>query len=412
MKRAPAKRPPLRPTAVGRLTAWYAVLFAFAATAMAGGSYALVSRTFDEAPGASASVFAELGVDTPSPEALRQFREVLGADPQEVAASAISRARRQVLDELALRSIVALLVTLVVSVVGAWWLARQAFGPVRRLTSLAHGMSATNLHDRIDLQGPDDELKALADTFDGMLARLEQAFVAQRLFAAHVSHELRTPLSTLRAEADLVSASGDATERELRLASVAQASVERSDRLIASLLALSRAESGMTNREPIDVSDLVGEVTGDLLSEADAAGIEISLSLDDANVLGDRPLMRSLIENLVRNAIIHNRAGGQATIDVVTVGNAVTLRVQNSGRQLTTADVHAMTQPFSRGAETTKVAGIGIGTAVVRAVALAHDGRFTASARAGGGLVAVIDLPAAAEEGNGANTAPYADQTR
>jgi signal transduction histidine kinase len=395
MRWSRTKQPLLRPTAVGRLTAWYAVLFALAAAAMAIGSYALVSRTFAEAPARSATVFADLGLDTPDAQALEQFREVLGVDPQEVAATAVSRARRQVLGELALRSAVALLITLVVSVVGAWWLARRAFRPVRRLTTLANGMSATNLHDRIDLQGPDDELKALADTFDGMLARLEQAFVAQRLFAAHVSHELRTPLSTLRAESDMVAAATDATDRERRLAAVAQAAVERSDRLIASLLALSRAESGTANREPIDLAELVGDVVGDLIAEANAHDVEIVLSLDDAHVRGDRPLMRSLVENLVRNAIIYNRAGGEVAVGVRTVGDGATLRVENSGRVLTAAEVQAMTRPFSRGQTAdSSVPGAGIGTAVVRAVASAHDGRFTASARAGGGLVAVVDLPA------------------
>jgi signal transduction histidine kinase len=226
-----------------------------------------------------------------------------------------------------------------------------------------------------------------------MLARLEQAFVAQRLFAAHVSHELRTPLATLRAEADLVAANAEATETERRLAEAARIAVERSDRLITSLLALSRAESGLADSSPVDLADITGAVVSDLTAAADTARVEVDLKLADASVTGDEVLLRSLVENLVRNAITYNYPDGTVSVSVETRDGAAILRVENSGPALTAADVARLTEPFVRGTDSDLARpGVGIGTAVVQAVASAHHGTFTAQARAGGGLRATVTL--------------------
>jgi signal transduction histidine kinase len=387
----------VRFTAAGRLTAWYALLFAFAASSMAIGSYVLVSRAFGDGPDRASDPFARLGVPTPTPEQFRQVGEILGVDPLAIVAEASNSARNEVLREFLIRSTVALAITIVVSSLGAWWLARRGLRPVRRLTSLAQGISASNLHDRIDLVGPDDEMKALADTFDGMLARLEQAFIAQRLFAATVSHELRTPLAVLRGEADLVAGHPDASVRELKLAAAAQAGVERSNVLIASLLALSRAESGTAGRTPVDVADIVGVAVGDLADLADGAGValELELELKNATIVGDDVLVRSLVDNLVRNAMTHNHRGGSVWVRVDAVDDTVAICVENTGRMIAAAELEVLTRPFARGsADTAGVPGSGIGTAVVQAVTTAHRGRFTLASRPAGGLVATVVLPA------------------
>ena len=385
----------LRFTAAGRLTAWYALLFAFAASSMAIGSYVLVSRAFSDGPGRATDPFERLGVPTPTPEQFRRVGEILGVDPLAIVAEASNSARNEVLREFLIRSTVALAITIVVSSLGAWWLARRGLRPVRRLTSLAQGISASNLHDRIDLVGPDDEMRALADTFDGMLARLEQAFIAQRLFAATVSHELRTPLAVLRGEADLVAGHPDASERELKLAAAAQAGVERSNVLIASLLALSRAESGTAGRALVDVADMVGVGVGDLADLADGAGVALELELDDATIVGDDVLIRALVDNLVRNAVTHNHRGGSVWVHVGSADNTVVIRVENTGRMIAAAELEVLTRLFARGsADTAGVPGSGIGTAVVQAVTAAHRGTFTLASRPAGGLVATVVLPA------------------
>ncbi len=385
----------MRFTAAGRLTAWYALLFALAASSMAIGSYVLVSRAFGDRPGTASDPFERLGVPTPTPEQFRQVGEILGVDPLAIVAEASNSARNEVLREFLIRSTVTLAITIVVSSLGAWWLARRGLRPVRRLTSLAQGISASNLHDRIDLVGPDDEMKALADTFDGMLARLEQAFIAQRLFAATVSHELRTPLAVLHGEADLVTGHPDASERELKLAAAAQVGVERNNVLIASLLALSRAESGTSGRASVDVADIVGVAVADLADLADGAGVALELELEDATIVGDDVLIRALVDNLVRNAVTHNRRGGSVWVHVDSAEDAVVIRVENTGRMIAAAELEVLTRPFARGsAETAGVPGSGIGTAVVQAVTAAHRGKFTLTSRPSGGLSATVVLPA------------------
>ena len=144
----------------------------------------------------------------------------------------------------------------------------------------------------------------------------------------------------------------------------------------------------------VDVADLAGDVVADLATAADAANVTLDLSLADARVTGDRVLLRSLVENLVRNALNHNVAGGEAVIDVRTVGSEVGIRVENTGRHLSTIELAALTHPFVRiDGDHAAAPGLGIGTAVVQAVAAAHAGRFTVAGRPGGGLVAVVTLP-------------------
>jgi signal transduction histidine kinase len=383
----------VRLTAVGRLTAWFALLFAIVSITTTVASYALVSNSFSVAPTSSSEVFARLGLPEPDLAAMAEFQNSTGIDPQLILKRASDQSRRDVLRGLAKRSAALLPMMILLSAVGAAWLARKALRPVQRLTDLARGISSANLHDRIDLVGPPDELKALADTFDAMLERLDQAFRSQRLFAAYASHELRTPLAVLLAEADLVDRRPDLTDGEARLVHAARRAVDRTDLMASSLLALSRAESGLTDREQVDLTELAGEVAEDLVPLANSTGVTLELQLDDiALVTGDRVLLRSLIENLTRNAIQHNTWGGTAWLSVSNEVGGVVVGSENTGRALTPQDVTALTQPFVRGGER-RVGGSGIGGAVVASVATAHAATVGATARDGGGLQVIVTFP-------------------
>jgi signal transduction histidine kinase len=380
-------------TAVGRLTLWFGSLFLLMGSATGIGSYVLVSRAFPAGED-QRRVFNDLGLNQPSPEAMQQLSNALGGDPAEILLAATASGRRQVINDLALRSAVSLAITLVFALFGAWWLARRSLKPVRRLTTLAQGMSASKLHDRIDLVGPDDELKGLADTFDDMLDRLEQAFSAQRLFAASVSHELRTPLSVMRGEADLVAGNPASSSDARRLAGSVQSMVQRADRLVGSLLSLSRAESGMASGAPCDLADITGDVVADMADEASQAEVSVELELNDAPIRGDVVLLRSLVENVIRNAINYNRRNGEIVVTVETSPGHAVLQVENTGRELSTGEIERMRAPFVRGErEQTSVPGSGIGTAVITAVVSAHDGNWTIFARPGGGVIARVEIP-------------------
>lgn len=244
---------PGRLTAVARLTLWYLALFTVATGAIVFGTYALVVREVESDPGPSLDLSSEVGA---------RWSEALAvSDPGSLFEQAADDARQQVLEDLLHRSVAVFVVGVAMSSLGAWFLARRSLRPVGQIASLARGISGGNLHGRIALDGPDDELKELADTFDSMLERLELAFHTQRAFAAQVSHEPRTPLAVMRAEAELA----DPGSRERVLARAVLTQVDRADQVVSSLLALARADSGAALHDSVELGDLVGEVVGGAL---------------------------------------------------------------------------------------------------------------------------------------------------
>jgi signal transduction histidine kinase len=277
-----------------------------------------------------------------------------------------------------------------------WVIAGRVLSPVREITLHAQQASDKTLDQRINLQGPHDELKELADTIDGMLDRLQSAFESQRRFSAEASHELRTPLTIMRAEAEVALASLDATARELELAGKIVAAVDRAERLIDGLLALARSESKLRDNDLVDLAELVGNVVGEQVRSADLAGIQLDLALDPALVNGDRALLWRLIGNLIENSIRHGVRGGSVDVRVGTRAGMAELVVANSGQIVPPADVERLFDPFARGSQNRPAkAGLGLGLAIVKAVSDAHGGTVSAVANPEGGLTVTVRLPAA-----------------
>ena len=180
---------------------------------------------------------------------------------QQIVSSALHR--------LLLEYIVALLAMTAIAVVSGWLLAGRALAPLREITATARRVSGENLGERIALSGPADELRELADTFDGMLARLDGAFASQRHFVANASHELRTPLAIMRTEVDVALADPDAGTADLRaMGEAVLETVDRCERLIASLLLLARSQATTGHEERVDVAALVGDCVTDLQARA------------------------------------------------------------------------------------------------------------------------------------------------
>ena len=153
-----------------------------------------------------------------------------------------------------------------------WLLAGRALRPLRDITATARRVSGENLGERIGLIGPDDELKELADTFDGMLGRLDGAFESQRHFVANASHELRTPLAIMRTEVDVALADPDASTDELRrMGEAVRETIDRCERLIESLLMLARSEAATGREEPVDLAALAGDCITDLMARSQDA---------------------------------------------------------------------------------------------------------------------------------------------
>jgi signal transduction histidine kinase len=294
------------------------------------------------------------------------------------------------------------LVFVVVAVVGvaaAYVLAGRALQPVSRVTATARRLSDETLDQRIALDGPADELKELADTFDAMLARLDAAFDSQRRFVANASHELRTPLSVIRTEVDVTLGDPGASIAELRtMGEVVRDASMRADRLVDALLVLARsdgqARQGLAQREPVDLASLVPVAVAAVAPEASARGLAVSTETRPAPVEGDPELLERLVGNLVENAVRHNVDGGWVTVRTGTESGAF-LSVLNTGPAVPAGEVDELFQPFRRGGTArTGSRGAGLGLSIVRAVAAAHGGAVSAAARSEGGLEVTVRLPA------------------
>jgi signal transduction histidine kinase len=284
-----------------------------------------------------------------------------------------------------------------VSVGLGWLVAGRALRPLSAITATARRLEGSTLHERINLQGPQDELKELADTFDQMLDRLHAAFETQRRFVANASHELRTPLAIARTEVDVALADPATGPAELRaMAGRVLEANQRSERLIEGLLTLARSERQLRAAEPLDLALAAADALAAAAPEVGRLGLRVSQVLGAAPVAGDRALLERLVANLVENAVRHNHRGGWVEVDTGRTGSVAVVRVANGGPPVPPDQVAALFEPFRRleADRTGSGRGAGLGLSIVRSVATAHGGRATALARPDGGLEVSVELPA------------------
>jgi signal transduction histidine kinase len=284
----------------------------------------------------------------------------------------------------------------VLSVALGWLVAGRVLRPLRTITATARNISATNLHERLALNGPDDELKELGDTFDDLLARLEQFIQSQRQFVANASHELRTPLALQRTLIQLALTDPDANMESLRAAHErVLASGAQQERLIDALLTLTRGQAGLTKREPFDLAILAEQVLLIRESEARARSIDVRSVLAPAPVTGDPRLVERLIANLVDNALAYNSNPGRVDIMTAHRGDVALVSITNTGPVVDDGAVPRLTQPFERLAteRTGHGDGSGLGLSIVQAIVNAHAGSLTIRPQPGGGLTVGVTFP-------------------
>jgi len=305
--------------------------------------------------------------------------------------------RHDTLNGLLIESGIALGIMAVVSVGLGWLMAGRVLSPLRTITAAARRVSARSLHQRIGMTGPDDELKELGDTFDQLLGRLEASFRAQRQFVAHASHELRTPLARQRTLLEVALRDQRATSASLRAACErALAAGEQQERLIAALLTLARSERGLDRFEPLDLAPIAAETLAAQHDDAAARDVVIAADLAAAPALGEPGLAERLITNLTDNAIRYNVPGGRVEISTGQRDDRAFLAVKNTGPVIPPDQLGRLFQPFqrldpARGAGGER--GLGLGLAIVGAIAAAHGAELRAVTRAGGGLAVTIVFP-------------------
>jgi two-component system sensor histidine kinase VanS len=379
-----------------RLTLLYGGLFLFSGVALLGATYLLFRS----------NTGVDLIVPTAAPH--RSTNPVVShllADPavarnvRKFYAAALARDSHG-LHEGLIQSGIALAVMTAVSIALGWLVAGRVLRPLRTITATTRQISERNLNQRLALSGPRDELKDLADTVDGLLARIEAHVAEQRRFAANASHELRTPLALTQTLLDVARTDPNRINDELvdRLHAVNA----RAICLTEALLMLSRADQRSFSPEHVDLSLIAEEATETLLSLAETRGVSIETSGDLASTSGSPALLLQMTTNLVHNAIVHNRPEhGNVWITTSVQPETVVLTVENTGRQLTPQLVTTLAEPFQRGTERVRTddAGVGLGLGIVKRIVQAHEGTLALTPRATGGLSVTVQLRAAARTG-------------
>ena len=394
-----------RPSLRLRLTLSYGVLFFVIGFLLLALSYVLLRQVAIRDPGELANHTAqELHL---SQAYLRQHMTSPGGGQQSIG-TFLRQIQDQTISEV-LRALIgvtfwALAAATVVSVVAGWWMAGRMLRPVQEISAVARRLSASTLHERINLSGPKDELGQLAETFDAMLGRLEAAFNAQREFVSNASHELRTPLAIMRTELDVTLADPAADAAELRrMAETIRDAISRSEDVIDKLLVLAETDD-LSERSVVDLAGVVRGVADSHARVAARRGISIRVAAEQATVLGDEALLERLADNLADNAVRYAPPESVVQMTVaVEPGGRLALSVANEGDVISADEVpHLFERFYRRGASRDRrTGGSGLGLAIVAAVADVHGGAVSATAPSSGGLVVTVSLPLFSERSPG-----------
>ncbi|GAA4242183.1 ATP-binding protein [Actinomadura meridiana] len=397
-----------------RLTLVYGSLFMLTSAVLVAVTYLLTVRTLDGRFTAN---------DRLDPAALARLRNIGTAGDlsglttlKAEADRELARQKHDVLAQLLQSSLVTMLVLGVLAVVIGYVVAGRMLRPLHTVTAAARRLSESNLHERIALDGPQDEIQDLADTFNRMLDRLNRAFDTQRRFVANASHELRTPLTINRTVLEVALASRRNPPETKALADVLLGNTARHERLIEGLLTLARSERALGERTDTPLPDVVRGALGHLDGQADEASVDVEARLAPAIVSGDPVLLERCAVNLLENAVKYNVRDGRVWVRTGVRDGAAFLQVVNTGRSVPPYEVATIFEPFRRlrptrtgprddarnGTQngvrdrTGSADGAGLGLSIVRAVVDAHGGMIETVPRSGGGLSITIRLPLSA----------------
>jgi signal transduction histidine kinase len=393
-----ARRPHLpRRTVRLRLTLLYGGLFLASGVALLGITYLLVVNSTGQlvhVTGTSVRPAAGTGppLGVPSPALQNQAAQLRAQADQQ---------RTEQLHQLLVQSGIALGLMAVASVGLGWIMAGRVLRPLRVMTATTRRISERNLHQRLAVTGPSDELKDLGDTIDELLARLDAAFEAQRRFVANASHELRTPLSMMRTSLDV--AAGKPGPRPPGMAALdakLREGLNRADRLVEDFLTLARAQRGaLPEQTTVSLPGITAAAIdrrAELIAER---RIRLRQQLNGADLIGSPTLLAHMVGNVVDNAIRHNEPSGWIRVHTQLDDDWARLTVENGGPRLGARAVAELAQPFRRlGVERTSASnGSGLGLSIVAAIVDAHGGRLELHARSEGGLQVRIELPRAGD---------------
>jgi signal transduction histidine kinase len=400
MRRLPSLRPPadwimrIPPRTVRlRLTLLYGALFLLSGAVLLAITYLLVRR--------STSVVALFRTGHGHTRIQGSGGAALGnlqvpAAAQQLRAQAVHQHANE-LHQLLLQSGIALAIMSVLSIALGWLVAGRVLRPLRTITHTAQRISEHNLHQRLALGGPRDELRDLAETIDGLLERLEGAFAAQKHFVANAAHELRTPLTLLRAllEENLTDPRATIESFQAMSRRLLQIGGDQ-ERLLEALLTLASSERGLDHRQPLDLSLIADELLLTANAEAEQLGLQTDASISPAPIAGDPALIERLVANLIDNAIRYNKPSGHIHVATGTTEKSSWLSIANTGPVIPSDEVERLFEPFqhaANGRTTTNDGHHGLGLSIVRAIATAHQAMLVAEAGPEGGLTVTVSFP-------------------
>ncbi|MFJ6216342.1 sensor histidine kinase [Streptomyces sp. NPDC092296] len=386
---------PFRPTIRMRLTLLYGGMFLLAGVLLVLVIYMLARQALQ--------VGAELPLST-IPENLPVVNSRTGQtwtphEFQQMVADWQAQAQHKALDSLLRKSITVLIGLAVAALAFGYAVAGRVLSPLGKITRIAREVAGSDLHRRIELDGPDDELKELADTFDEMLDRLDRSFDSQRKFVANASHELRTPLAINRTLLEVQLSDPEASPDLQQLGKTLLATNERSEQLVEGLLLLARSDNELVDRRPVELSEVAAQALEQTRAEAATRGVELRAALGEVAVSGNGVLLERIALNLVQNAVRYNEPDGWVEVSTAVVpGGAGELVVSNTGPVIPGYEMEHIFEPFRRvkSAERTRSdKGVGLGLSIVRSVVRAHGGSIEAVPRPGGGLLMRVRIPGA-----------------
>jgi signal transduction histidine kinase len=388
-------RPWLRPTIRIRLTLLYGGMFLIAGILLLSIIYLFSAQALNVGVTELPFKIVE-GKVQPTTDWCTLPEEGSGEQFSRAVSTCLQYQRELALDDLLRRSLFALLGLSIIAFAFGYAMAGRVLSPLGRITRTARRVAGSDLSRRIELDGPDDELKELADTFDEMLDRLERAFTAQQRFVANASHELRTPLAINRTLLEVHLSDPGAPVELHQLGKTLLATNERSEQLVEGLLLLARSDNQIIERKPVDLAEVASRAIDQTRTEAEARGVEVRGRREPAVVQGNGVLLERIALNLVQNAVRYN-APEQGWVEVTTSvehGQAVLL-VSNTGPVVPAYEIDNLFEPFRRLRQerTGSDKGVGLGLSIARSVARAHGGRISAVPREGGGLVMRVTLP-------------------
>jgi len=348
---------------------------------------------------------AELGfstVQTPN-GAWRVYSSLVGNNVVQVAQP--MQSRRQLAQDIALRTIVPLLLLVPVLGVAILLIVGRGLQPLRRIAAEVDARSASALEPVKEAPVP-EEVQPLVQALNSLLGRLGRALSAQRAFLADAAHELRTPLTAIQLQTQLLARAQSEEERADALQKL-QAGVQRGSHLVQQLLTLARQEPAAAERvfTRIDLVDLARTVIAERTVLALERGIDLGLARVEAReLLGDPEALQALLGNLVDNALRYSPAGGKVDVEVYGAGKQSMLVVSDSGPGIPPQERERVFDRFYR-VPGNRAPGTGLGLAIVKNIAEIHGARVELQDAPGGGLRVVVAFPAPAAASSASSAA-------